>query len=49
MSEAQHVWLIALQAQQQVVRLGALALGGGVFFVAHRDDRPIAGGQPVAE
>jgi len=43
--EAKHVGLVALQAQQQVMGLAALAGGGGVFFMAHRDDRRKAGGQ----
>jgi len=46
--EAQHLDLAVIQAQQQVLRLGPLALGpitvvgeGGVLLVAELDDLPV--------
>ena len=45
MGEAQHVGLVARQAQQQVVGLGLLARHGRVLVVAQADDGLIAVGQ----
>ena len=43
--EAQHIGLMALEAQQQVVRLGLSGGRDGMLFVAHVDHGSIACGE----